>query len=177
MTGTAGTTYQGIALTPTTGSLLVLNFGEVIQLTEDYLAPGSLGQFHLQVTLSVYNNESIPWNSNMWELFIIPMNSGIYAIERGVANLYTGLLTKTDVLETSENQEAYTRGTVRRMIGGGFLDSLKSSLHWINSKLPMAKQCFNTFRIQHLCSCLSNGMRDMLKQLLGHGQFAADPVQ
>ena len=140
MTGTAGTTYQGIALTPTTGSLLVLNFGEVIQLTEDYLAPGSLGQFHLQVTLSVYNNESVPWNSNMWELFIIPMNSGIYAIERGVANLYTGLLTKTDVLETSENQEAYTRGTVRRMIGGGFLDSLKSSLHWINSKLPMAKQ-------------------------------------
>ena len=92
------------------------------------------------VTLSVYNNESNPWLPNQWELFIIPMNSGIYAIERGVANLYTGLLTKTDVLETSEHQEPYTRGTIHRMVGGGFLDSLKSSLHWITSKLPMVKQ-------------------------------------
>jgi hypothetical protein len=67
------------------------------------------------------------------------MNSGIYAIERGVANLYTGLLTKADVLDASEKQEPYTRGTVKRMIGGGFLDTLKSSLHWISSKLPMVK--------------------------------------
>jgi hypothetical protein len=135
--------YQGITLTPTTGSLLCLEFGRDIQLTEDYLAPGSLGQFHLLVTLSVYNNESIPWDANQWELFIVPMNSGIYAIERGVANLYTGLLTKADVLDASEKQEPYTRGTVKRMIGGGFLDTLKSSLLWISSKMPMVKQALS----------------------------------
>ena len=67
------------------------------------------------------------------------MNSGVYAIERGVANLYTGLLTKSDVLEASEGQEPYTKATVRRMVGGGFLDTLKSSLGWISSKLPMVK--------------------------------------
>jgi hypothetical protein len=106
----------GIALTPTTGSLLCLEFGKDIQLTEDYLAPGSLGQFHLLVTLSVYNNEPYQWPANGWELFIIPLNSGIYAIERGVANLYTGLLTKADVLAASEGQEAYTRGTIKRMV-------------------------------------------------------------
>ena len=33
----------GIKLIPTTGSLLVLDFGNVIQLTEDYLAPGAWG--------------------------------------------------------------------------------------------------------------------------------------
>ena len=39
----------GIQLIPTTGSILVLNFAEVIQLTDDFYAPGSLGSFNLQV--------------------------------------------------------------------------------------------------------------------------------
>jgi len=94
-------------------------------------------------TLSIYNNENFQWPANGWELFIIPMNSGIYAIERGVANLYTGLLTKADVLAVSEGQEAYTHGTIKRMVGGGFLDTLKSSLHWISSKMPMVKQALS----------------------------------
>ena len=38
---------SGIKLIPTTGSILVLNFAEVIQLTEEYYAPGSLGSFNL----------------------------------------------------------------------------------------------------------------------------------
>jgi hypothetical protein len=67
------------------------------------------------------------------------MNSGVYAIERGVANLYTGLLTNSDVLEASEAQEPYTKATVRRMVGGGLLDTLKSWLGWITGKLPMVK--------------------------------------
>ena len=50
------------------------------------------------------------------------------------------LLTKSDVLEASEGQEPYSKATVRRMVGGGFLDTLKSSLGWITSKLPMVKQ-------------------------------------
>ena len=92
------------------------------------------------MTVSAYNNDHIPWRENDWELVIIPMNSGVYAIERGVANMYTGLLTKSDVLEASEGQEPYTKATVHRMIGGGFLNTLKSSLGWITSKLPMVKQ-------------------------------------
>jgi hypothetical protein len=136
---TTGAATNGVLLNPTTGSIVVLEFGTHIQLTEDYLAPGSLGQFHLQVTVSAYNNDPIPWNGGDWELVVIPMNSGVYAIERGVANLYTGLLTKSDVLEASEGQEPYTKATIHRMIGGGFLQTLKSSLGWISSKLPMVK--------------------------------------
>lgn len=37
----------GVQYVPTTGTLLVLNFGEIIQLTEEYYAPGSLGTFKL----------------------------------------------------------------------------------------------------------------------------------
>jgi hypothetical protein len=139
-TNIAGVNSLGVSLIPTTGSVVVLEFGTQIQLTEDYLAAGSLGQFHLLVTVTAYNNDPIPWNANEWELVIIPMNSGVYAIERGVANLYTGLLTKSDVLEASEAQEPYTKATIHRMVGGGFLDTLKSSLGWITSKLPMVKQ-------------------------------------
>ena len=43
---------------PTVGSMVVLNFAEVIQLTEDYYAPGSLGSFNLQVTVNVANNQA-----------------------------------------------------------------------------------------------------------------------
>ena len=46
----------GILYVPTTGSILVLNFAEVIQLTEEYYAPGSLGSFNLQLQVTVQNN-------------------------------------------------------------------------------------------------------------------------
>ncbi|MFM7981192.1 MAG: major capsid protein V20 domain-containing protein, partial [Candidatus Fonsibacter sp.] len=39
----------GVQYVPTTGTILVLNFAEVIQLTEEFYAPGSLGSFNLQL--------------------------------------------------------------------------------------------------------------------------------
>ena len=45
----------------TTGTILVLNFGEIIQLTEEYYGPGSLGTFNLQVTLQLQNNQHETW--------------------------------------------------------------------------------------------------------------------
>jgi hypothetical protein len=47
-TGTETETYKrtpGVQLIPTVGSMLVLDFATVIQLTEDYYAPGSIGNF------------------------------------------------------------------------------------------------------------------------------------
>ena len=43
----------GFQLTPTVGTMLCLNFAEVIQLTEDYYAPGSFGTFSLQIPLKL----------------------------------------------------------------------------------------------------------------------------
>ena len=54
----------GIKQIPTKGSILVLNFGEVIQLTDEYYAPGSLGTFNLRVQLEVVNNYKVDWGSN-----------------------------------------------------------------------------------------------------------------
>ena len=43
----------GFQLTPTVGTMLVLNFDETTQLAEDYYAPGSLGSFSLQVARNI----------------------------------------------------------------------------------------------------------------------------
>ncbi|MFM7985556.1 MAG: major capsid protein V20 domain-containing protein, partial [Candidatus Fonsibacter sp.] len=43
---------------PTTGSIRILNVAEVIQLTEELYAPGSLGSFNLQLKASVENNQT-----------------------------------------------------------------------------------------------------------------------
>ena len=43
----------GFQLVPTTRTILVLNFGEVTQLMEEYYAPGSLGSFNLQLSVVV----------------------------------------------------------------------------------------------------------------------------
>ena len=59
---TAGGNNPGFQLVPTTGTILVLNFAEVIQLTEDYYAPGSLGSFNLQVTVIAQNNTNVAWD-------------------------------------------------------------------------------------------------------------------
>jgi hypothetical protein len=105
----------------------MLEFGKDIQLIEDFFAPGSLGNFNIQVQVFVDNyNDSIPVGSNV-ELVMITMNSGVFVCERGTSSTYTGILTRADVLEASE-QDAYTHSDVKRMVGGGFLDMLKSGV-------------------------------------------------
>jgi hypothetical protein len=102
--------------------MLALSFAEHIQLTEDYYAPGSLGNFNLQVTLQVENQ--LPYDVTP-EILLVTMNSGLWVNERGTSAQYTGVLTKSDVLECSA-QEPVFKSSVKRMIGGGWLDSLKS---------------------------------------------------
>ena len=128
----------GIQYSPTTGTILVLNFAECIQLTEEYYAPGSLGTFNLQLTLQVQNNQYEDWPSGGYELIIIPMNSGVFVNERGTSSTFLSLLTKQDVLDSLQ-QQPYSNCEIRRMVGGGFLDSIKSALGWVKGKLPMVR--------------------------------------
>ena len=121
--------------TATVGGCLVLEFGKDIQLIEDFFAPGSLGNFNIQVQLRYQNNNQSLAAGSTIEMVMITMNSGVFVCERGTSSTYTGILTRADVLEASE-QDAYTRSDVQRLVGGGFLDMLKSGV----SKLaPLAK--------------------------------------
>lgn len=120
---------------PTVGGCCVLEFGKDIQLIEDFFAPGSLGNFNIRVNIRYQNNNLSVVSGGAIELVMITMNSGVFVCERGTSSTYTGILTRADVLEASE-QDAYTRADVQRLVGGGFLDMLKSGV----SKLaPLAK--------------------------------------
>jgi len=119
------------------GSYLVLEFGKDIQLTEDFYAAGSLGNFNIQVQLVVYNNRPYDINgsndTSKFEIVMITMNSGVFVCERGTSSTYTGILTKQDVLEASQ-QDHYTHDDVERLVGGGFFDKIKSGVSKLASK-------------------------------------------
>jgi hypothetical protein len=154
---------------PLCGSVLWLNFFSDIAQNQDYFAPGSLGQFNIQVNATVQNNNPGPGpigtEFNL-ELVMVPINSGVFVTERGQSSVYTGLLTREDVLNTS-SQEGYTRSDVKRMVGGGFLDGLRSVMGKVGSVVSNPK-------VQELAKCglkaaLGNGRSggaDMSKRLM-----------
>jgi len=108
----------------TSGSLLILDFAKDIQLVESFYAPGSLGNFNLQIQMTVQNQTAQTLPST--EICLITMNSGIFVCQRGTCSTYTGILSKSDVLDASA-QQPYSKSDVRRMVGGGnWLDTLKS---------------------------------------------------
>ena len=111
-------------------------------MTEEYYAPGSLGSFNLQLTIIAQNNTNADWAAGSYELVIMPMNCGVFVNEKGTSSTFISLLTKQDVLD-SLNQEAYSHSEIHRMVGGSFLDNIRSSLGWISSKLPAVKHILN----------------------------------
>jgi hypothetical protein len=120
---------------PTSGSHLVLAFGKDIQISEDFYASGSLGNFNLQINLTVKNNTGSALVDASYEIVLITQNSGVFVCERGTSSTFTGILTKQDVLDASE-QEPYYHASVKRLVGGGFLDKLKSVAGNILPLLP-----------------------------------------
>ena len=137
----SGSSVPGIQYAPTTGTLLVLNFGEIIQLTEEYYAPGSLGTFNLPITVQVRKNQNETWTKDQYELVLIPLNPGVFVNERGTSSTFLSLLTRQAVLD-SLLQQPYANYEIRRMVGGGFLDNIRSTMGWIQSKLPWVRGVF-----------------------------------
>ena len=128
------------AIVGTVGSYLVLEFGKDIQLTEDFYACGSLGNFNLQVNLRIRNNSGTAFDTTNSQCVLITMNSGVFVCERGTSSTYTGILTKQDVLEASQ-QEHYTHNDVARLVGGGLFDMIKSGVSGLAKKgLEMGKE-------------------------------------
>jgi hypothetical protein len=116
----------------TVGSILTLDFARHIALSEDFYAPGSLGAFNLQVQVDYTNTTGA---SITPELNILTMNSGIFATQNGQSSVYTGVLNKQQVLDASL-QEPMGHANLKRYVGGGLFDSIKSIAGTV---LPLAK--------------------------------------
>jgi hypothetical protein len=105
-----------ITAVPTTGSLLVLNPVMDFSLPS-YLSASSLGQYQLQFNLNVSNNFDFSVSP---ELCIITVNSGIFATQQGTSQIFTGILTKENVLRTKEQNPVPHLSTTEyeRLVGG-----------------------------------------------------------
>jgi len=125
---TAGAS-KGVPTTlSTVGSVLVLTLGKDIQLVQDYISAGSIGNYSLQVKCNVYNPEGVEILDG--ELVIVAINSGIVVLEQGVSSIFTGILTKEDVLKASDpssaDYNAIGWNENVRMTGSGLLDQVKT---------------------------------------------------
>jgi hypothetical protein len=108
---------NGIQTVGTGGSLLILNPAFDLSLP-DYIAPGSLGNYNLQLTLFCVNQYGVPVTP---EIVIVCVNDGILTTQSGVSSTYTGILTKEMVL-SSKSMAATSSAVEKRMVGGRMLD-------------------------------------------------------
>jgi len=104
------------SIIPTTGSLLVLNPVMDFSLPS-YLSSSSLGQYQLQFNVNVTNQ--YPYTITP-EICICTINSGLFVTQQGTSQIFTGILTKDQVLQTkSENPVPHLdSGEYARLVGG-----------------------------------------------------------
>jgi len=120
--GAASATALPTAM-PLVGSVLALDFGKHIEL-DDVFAPGSIGAFQLLFKVELENNTGLAISANDYELVLITMNSGVFAIERGTSQTFTAILSRADVLAVSSRPQ-YSKSGLARIVGGAAEDSLK----------------------------------------------------
>lgn len=110
-------TTGGVIAKATTGSMLVLNPVFDFSLPS-YLSASSLGQYQFQFNLRISNQYD--FTVNQPEICIITINSGIFATQQGTSQIFTGILTKEQVLRTKEQNPVPHLDSVeyKRMVGG-----------------------------------------------------------
>lgn len=118
----------------TCGSVLYLNFGDVINISEVYSAPGSLQVSQFQATVSFKNNTGV---SILPQLHVMFLYSGVLTTTNGNSSSYlNGILTRNDVLNAA-NAPHMAKSELVRYVGSGLMSDVKAMAH---NYLPMAKK-------------------------------------
>ena len=120
---------------PTTGSLLVLNPVFDFSLPS-YLSASSLGQYQFQFNLRVKNQYD--FTIAQPEICIITCNSGIFATQQGTSQIFTGILTKEQVLRTKEQNPVphLASDEYKRLVGGKLQNRGMGSLMKMVREMP-----------------------------------------
>jgi len=106
---------------PTTGSLLVL--APVMDFSlPSYLSASSLGQYQFQFNMDVINQ--FDFSITQPEICIITVNSGVFATQQGTSQIFTGILTKEQVLRTKEQNPVphLASSEYARLVGGKLMN-------------------------------------------------------
>lgn len=109
----------GNYLYSTSGSLIIINPSRDLSLPY-YLSNGSVGSYNIQFKVDVINNTT---DNFIPELVLITANSGIMVNQDGETDIYTGLLTKELVVNSSVKQEGIPSASYNRLVGGGVIDN------------------------------------------------------
>ena len=134
--GSAATTILPVRLgfkdVPTIGSVLVLNPAMDLSLP-DYLSSGSLGAFNFQFQIDV--TSYLNYEASM-EIVVICANSGIFTTIAGSSNIYTGILTKSMVLDAKKEgaETPIMSSQYTRLVGGQMGNNSEAK------EVPLAKE-------------------------------------
>ncbi len=127
------------------GSLIVLEMGTDIQFDPEF-APGSIGQFSLQVTATLVNIDPTGQHNGVnIDLYILTINDGVFTIPSGgVAFSELSLLTSKDVVEAAmhaNDQRMYINyNDLQEMSGGNFYTGIKDFGKAVGKKLGQANK-------------------------------------
>lgn len=126
-TGAMG--FQDIA---TTGSILVLNPAYDLSIP-DYLSSGSLGAYNFQFSVACENYHQYAIKP---EIIVICANSGVFSTIAGSSNIYTGILTKSMVLDAKKEsaENPIMSSQYERMVGGAMMPN-----NAVSSDMPLIK--------------------------------------
>jgi hypothetical protein len=107
---------MGYADIATTGSILVLNPALDLSIP-DYLSSGSLGAYNFQFSVTCENYHRYAITP---EIVVICANSGVFSTIAGSSNIYTGILTKSMVLDAKKEgaETPIMSAQYERMVGG-----------------------------------------------------------
>jgi hypothetical protein len=114
---------------PYCGAMVVIDTATQLPLLESFYAPSSLGNFTFSVQVDAINQTGADVTGV--ELCVGFMNSGLFQSTAGSSSQYIGVLDKQTVLNT--NTDPMSETEVNRLVGGGWLSSLKSALPAIKS--------------------------------------------
>lgn len=128
----ASTANMGFTEVPTTGSILVLNPAYDLSIP-DYLSSGSLGAYNFQFSVQCENYLDYDVTP---EVVVICANSGVFSTIAGSSNIYTGILTKSMVLDAKKEsaENPIMSSQYERMVGGAMMPN-----NAVSSDMPLIK--------------------------------------
>jgi hypothetical protein len=128
------TGQMGFADIATTGSVLVLNPAYDLSIP-DYLSSGSLGAYNFQFSVQCENYHT--YDTIKPEIVVICANSGVFSTIAGSSNIYTGILTKSMVLDAKKEaaESPIMSSQYERMVGGAMMPN-----NAMSSDAPLLKE-------------------------------------
>ena len=116
--------YIGLA-----GGPLVLRPGRDFALQAGQ-APGLVGNFTLQFTLTVGNQFNAQLNG--LSLYVVPISSGFFETIKGSSRIIKGVLTEQDILSSPAHAPD---ADLQRMVGSGIKDDVRSAARSVKSRM------------------------------------------